>query len=220
MTLNLDSRVIREILILASDTGLCLYHAQARSSTSVSEDLFASFISAIFTFSQELGSNKLDRMSMGDKSLYMTKKSDYIFVLDVPEGIKTDYCHELLERISQEFIAVINLYNLNTSYMIVLDDVEKIAFESRLSKVIKDVSSRFLAKTPEERFEKIEKLLTSILGKSLGSNVIEEAKSRERLRNIEDETSLARILAAIETSLKKRVGRQTDELMRKIKEIS
>ncbi|MHA2295138.1 MAG: hypothetical protein ACXAEU_13605 [Candidatus Hodarchaeales archaeon] len=217
MTLLPDSSQIRELFVLSRHTGQCLYHSRGKHSASLDEGIFSAFIAAIFNFSEELGSDQLEQLRMGEKEILLEKKGDFIFVLEAEE-VKQTYLMELLMRISQEFTNTVNDNELDPSKLAFQTNLLSTGFEERLFEIFKQVSTKLLIESPQERFEKVTKTLSSILGKSLAGKVLEEIKSSSNVKKIENEESLEKLFEELEVSLTKRINKaQAKQLVKKLR---
>jgi len=214
-----DSSQINELLIMSKDTGQCLYVARSNAASSLDEAIFSAFISAVYTFSLELGSGgTLERMVVGDKELFIITYSEFIFVLDTVEDVKSEYLVELLEKVSQEFLSTVNKHDLEPQKITFQTDLSVTGFEKRLLELVQEIGSKYLALTPGEKSQIVEKQLVSILGNSLGNHVITEVRKTTCIRIVENEDDLSKYLENLELSLTTRLNRvQAKQLMKKIK---
>ncbi|MFW9997633.1 MAG: hypothetical protein ACFFD4_36675 [Candidatus Odinarchaeota archaeon] len=213
-----DSCQVHELLVLSRDTGQCLYNARSKSAGSLDESIFSAFISAVYNFSQELGSEKLERMRMGEKALFLVTYSGFIFVMDAAEEADEAYLLELHGKLSREFIETVNKYDLDPERITFQSDLKSTGFEETLLAIIEQVKSQYLVETPQERFHKVEQQLISILGRSLGEHAAEEAKTTAKIRKVETGDDLAKFFEGLEISLTKRINRiQAKQLVKKLK---
>lgn len=213
------SSLLRELLVLNANTGQCLYTIKSSKKPPVDEGLFSAFISAVFSFTQELGSDKLEQLRMGDKEIYLEKVGDYIFVADAEEDAKPRYLTAVLSSMSELFVEMVHSQGLEPTSMRFLTDLKATGFDTNLLKNIGEVGKQHLGLTAEERAVKAEKLIVSVLGRSLGENIMSDARDSSKIRSV-NESNIDQFFGAIETVLVKRMNqRQANQLMKKIRAV-
>ncbi|MFX0063491.1 MAG: hypothetical protein ACFFC7_15050 [Candidatus Hermodarchaeota archaeon] len=148
-----------ESLWIILDNGLCAYEATfmiSDSSQDLDGALYTGFISAIFSFSQELLSDSIESLHMKNKVFhYIKDESGTLISVMTSPNVKFDDIHKLLQIIAELF----HKYFPQTELAIDSNDSRFLEFEKELSLLIKQ--KRVALRTPLGR--RIEKTLQCAL---------------------------------------------------------
>jgi len=97
------------------DSGICLYSRNFTNYYDMEENLIASFVTALRSFTQEIVGKRIETIEMGNLKFTIIKKAEYLygFLSDIKENVLL--LEDIAEKINVQYLKYVKLHKVNTT---------------------------------------------------------------------------------------------------------
>ena len=112
------------------DSGICLYSRNFTNYYDMEDNLIASFVTALRSFTQEIVGKRIGTIEMGNLKFTIIKKVEYLygFLSDIEESVLL--LEDIAEKINIQYLKYVKLHKVNTTMEYIYDkDFDRIIDE-------------------------------------------------------------------------------------------
>ncbi|MFX0099322.1 MAG: hypothetical protein ACFFCS_07040 [Candidatus Hodarchaeota archaeon] len=199
---------INDIYVI-HDTGTPIYH-RAYITSKVDDNLLSGFLTAIFTLSEEISTNRIQVMDMGETKFMYEQQSPYIFIINVSKkDVDEQFGKAILTEIIASFKGIINTCSLEvkSDTNLLGDHLESINFDDKLDNIVNDEILKHYLNDPKKILDKIAELLVGLFG-SLGRDILDAAIADvSKKRSLFKKEHLKDVIDVTEVGVARRTGK-------------
>lgn len=102
-------------LFIFRNSGICLYSRNFTNYYDMEENLIASFVTALRSFTQEIVGKRIETIEMGNLKFTIIKKNEYLygFLSDIEENVLL--LEDIAEKINIQYLYYVKLHKVNTT---------------------------------------------------------------------------------------------------------